>query len=135
MNPNEFLATADRLAQGGTEGDWRSAISRAYYSVFHEFRSFFLTQGLDLGRGGQCHFNLYAGLFNCGIPSVAPLGSRVDDLRVNRVTADYDLAGTILSETQSSRQHLAARSAGQRRAAGFGLNFLAQAASALARAG
>ncbi len=91
MNPNEFLETSERLAQGGTEGDWRSAISRAYYSVFHQFRNFFLAQGLDLGRGGQCHFNLYAALFNCGIPSFAPLGSRVDDLRVNRVAADYDL--------------------------------------------
>ncbi|MGO9468787.1 MAG: hypothetical protein ACLQIB_13215 [Isosphaeraceae bacterium] len=47
MGPNEFLDTAERLAQGGTEGDCRSAISRAYYSVFHRFRNFFLAQGLD----------------------------------------------------------------------------------------
>jgi hypothetical protein len=35
---------------------------RAYYAVFHYFREFLLSQGVDLGRGGQSHFNLYAGL-------------------------------------------------------------------------
>jgi uncharacterized protein (UPF0332 family) len=91
MNAREFLDTAERLAQGLTEGDWRSAISRAYYFVFHEFGDFFLARGLNLGQGASAHFNLYAGLLNSGIPSVARLGSRVDDLRADRVTADYDL--------------------------------------------
>jgi hypothetical protein len=30
MKWREFRDTADRLAQGLTEGDWRSAISRSY---------------------------------------------------------------------------------------------------------
>jgi uncharacterized protein (UPF0332 family) len=48
-----FQDTADRLARGAEEGDWRSAISRTYYAVFHFFREFFLTHGVDVGRGGQ----------------------------------------------------------------------------------
>jgi hypothetical protein len=91
VDSTEFQDTAERLAQGTTEGDWRSAVSRAYYGVFHHFREFFLANGLDLGRGGQAHFNLYAGLQNCGIAAVAPLGNQVDDLRDSRVWADYDL--------------------------------------------
>jgi hypothetical protein len=34
MQGIEFLATADSLSQGPSEGDWRSAVSRAYYAVF-----------------------------------------------------------------------------------------------------
>src|SRR5205085_3360441 len=91
MQASDFQATAERLALGVTEGDWRSAISRAYYSVFHYFRELFLSHGLDLGRGGSSHFNLYAGLFNCGLTPVAQFGTRIDNLRVSRARADYDL--------------------------------------------
>jgi len=37
MQWSEFQDTAGRLAHGATEGDWRSAISRGYYAVFHFF--------------------------------------------------------------------------------------------------
>ena len=87
----EFRDTAHRLGQGLTEGDWRSAISRAYYAVFHHFRSFLLSNNLDLGRGGQSHFNLYSGLLNCGFPAVSVIGSRIDSLREARVRADYEM--------------------------------------------
>src|SRR6476646_4274204 len=97
MQPSEFLDTAERLAQGATEGDWRSAISRAYYGVFHFFREFFLALGMDLGRGGQAHNNLYIGLHNCGIVSAAAIGTSVDNLRSSRVTADYVLNTSISS--------------------------------------
>jgi hypothetical protein len=42
MQGIEFLATADGLSQGPSEGDWRSAVSRAYYAVF--------VAGLDAAR-------------------------------------------------------------------------------------
>lgn len=108
MHWQEFQDTADRLAQAATEGDWRSAISRAYYAVFHYFRDLFLSQGLDLGRSGQAHFNLYVGLLNCGLVPVAPFGSQVDDLREARVAADYDLRLSVLQpeaiwQTQKAR--------------------------------
>lgn len=92
---SEFLDTAERLAHGTTEGDWRSAVSRAYYAIFHFFRDFFGTHGLPLGRSGQSHFNLYAGLLNCGVPPVPRFGTRVDDLREQRTDADYDLGQTL----------------------------------------
>lgn len=91
MYPSEFLDCAARFSLGTTEGDWRSAISRAYYAAFHHFREFFLSHGLNLGRSGQSHFNLYAGLLHCGIGAVAPFGSEIDTLRERRVDADYDL--------------------------------------------
>jgi uncharacterized protein (UPF0332 family) len=95
MQWSDFRDTAGRLAQGATEGDWRSAISRGYYAVFHFFHEFLLSNGLNVGRGGQSHFNLYSGLLNCGFPQVAAIASRIDGLRAHRVWADYDLARPI----------------------------------------
>jgi uncharacterized protein (UPF0332 family) len=91
----EFRNTADHLAQGSTEGDWRSAVSRAYYACFHYFRSFLLSHSLDLGRGGQSHFNLYSGLLNCGFPAVSAVASRIDSRREARIRADYELRPLI----------------------------------------
>ena len=95
MQWSEFQHTAERLALGATEADWRSAVSRAYYAAFHFFREFFLSHGLDVGGGAQSHFNLYSGLLNCGFPRVAPIASRLDALRAHRVRADYDLRRPI----------------------------------------
>jgi hypothetical protein len=35
MTGRDFLTVAEQLAAGGTEAEWRSAISRAYYAAFH----------------------------------------------------------------------------------------------------
>ncbi|MGO9470234.1 MAG: hypothetical protein ACLQVF_39555 [Isosphaeraceae bacterium] len=35
MTGLDFLAVARQLAAVGTEAEWRSAISRAYYAAFH----------------------------------------------------------------------------------------------------
>ena len=103
-----FQDTADRLAHGVTEGDWRSAVSRSYYAVFHYFRTFLLSHGLDLGKGGQAHFNLYVGLWNCGFPNVAAVANRIDVLRTHRVTADYNL-GTFLGQSDAKGDALESR--------------------------
>jgi uncharacterized protein (UPF0332 family) len=100
MKPGEFLDCATRLAQGAAESDWRSAISRAYYAVFHHFRELFVGHGLNLGRGGQSHFNLYAGLLHCGFGAVSPIGSAIDAMRKKRVDADYELQAAI-AQTQA----------------------------------
>jgi uncharacterized protein (UPF0332 family) len=92
MRWHEFLDTAERLVKGTTEGDWRSGASRAYYAVFHYFCELFLSEGVDLGQGGQAHSNLYVGLNNCGVPSAIPIATDVDRLRSTRGKADYNLA-------------------------------------------
>jgi uncharacterized protein (UPF0332 family) len=95
MHWREFLDTADRLAQGKTEGDWRSAVSRAYYAVLHYFREFFQGYGLNVGRAGQVHFNLYVGLLHCGFAPVAILAGDVDRPRRLRGEADYELGKQV----------------------------------------
>jgi len=88
---NEFLDTGKRLLVGATEGDWRSAASRAYYAVFHYSRDWLQSQGIDLGPSGQAHNSLYVGLANCGILMIQNIGDRIDELRRTRTKADYDL--------------------------------------------
>ena len=91
MDGQDFLLTARRLLSSAEESDWRSAISRAYYAVFHFGCDFYRAHGLDLGMGGQVHSNLYIGLNNCGHAAVHTLAGRVDSLRGDRADADYDL--------------------------------------------
>ena len=89
---SDFLDTANRLIAGATEGDWRSAISRSYYAIFHYFREWLLLAGVDVGNGPQAHHNLYAAFLHCGVPAVASIARRIDDLRTARNRADYDIA-------------------------------------------
>jgi hypothetical protein len=91
VDGRDFLGTARRLTTATAESDWRSAISRGYYAVFHFFRDWLAGQGVWLGRAGQAHSNLHIGLLNCGIPAVASLAPRIEVLREERGVADYDL--------------------------------------------
>jgi uncharacterized protein (UPF0332 family) len=95
MKWDEFLDTADRLSKGSSEGDWRSACSRAYYAVFHYFREYLLAHGVDLGKSGAVHQNLKIGLLNCGINGMPAIGIDVDRLLDSRSVADYVLATTV----------------------------------------
>lgn len=108
MQASEFQDTAERLVQEQTEGDWRSAISRGYYAVFHHFRELFLSHGLDLGRSANAHSNLYIGLHNCGVAAAAGIAARVDSLRDDRVEADYELA-PVLSQQDAMQSVQRAR--------------------------
>ena len=95
MRWDQFLNTAERLALGAAEGDWRSAVSRAYYGLFHYLRETLLAGGLNLGASGACHSNLYIGLMYCGIAAAARLAPSLDLLREARVKADYNLNRSV----------------------------------------
>ena len=102
MRWQEFLKTAQRLLTSNTEGDLRSAVSRAYYAVFHSFREWLKQFGVDIGIGGSAHSNLYFGLNNCGDPDVGRIADRIDALRSERVKSDYDLVIRVLPTTANN---------------------------------
>ena len=102
MRWNEFLDTSNRLVAAATEGDWRSAISRAYYAVYHYFREWLLAKGVDIGNGPQAHHNLYAGLLNCGVTTAMPVARQIDDLRSARNLADYDIGKPVTQATATA---------------------------------
>ena len=44
----DFLTLAQRWVQGTAEGEWRSAVSRAYYAAFHEARQLLRDLGFQV---------------------------------------------------------------------------------------
>jgi len=99
MDGERFIDTAGHLVNGTAESHWRSAISRAYYAVFHFGRELCLAHGLDLGPSGNAHSNLYVGLNNCGHIAVHGLASKLDILRTDRTRADYDMRAVVVQST------------------------------------
>jgi uncharacterized protein (UPF0332 family) len=113
MDARNFLTTADHLAQGATEADWRSAVSRAYYAAFHVARRLFTTCGFTVPRADRTHSYLWLRLCYSGDAVVQRAGADLDALRRLRNHADYDvdrplLQATALSQAQNARQVLQA---------------------------
>jgi uncharacterized protein (UPF0332 family) len=109
MDARTFLTTANRLAQGATEADWRSAVSRAYYAAFHVARQLFTTCHFTVPRADRAHSYLWMGLCNCGDAAVQRAGADLDVLRRLRNHADYDVAyplpqATALTQVQNAAQ-------------------------------
>jgi len=101
MNGRDFLDCARRYSIASAEGDWRTAVSRAYYAVFHHFRDWLLSKNGRLGSGWQSHSSLYLGLANCGIASNRVIADRIDELRKSRTYADCDLWRKVTATTAS----------------------------------
>jgi uncharacterized protein (UPF0332 family) len=119
MDARTFLTTADQLARGATEADWRSAVSRAYYAVFHVARQLFTTCGFTVPRADRAHSYLWLRLCNSGDTTVQRAGANIDALRRLRNHADYDvdrplLQATALTQAQNARSVLQALDAAAR---------------------
>ena len=91
MDGASLLDVADRLLEGETEADWRSAVSRAYYAAFHVGRQLLLDCGFRLPRGEQSHAAMSLRLGNADYPEVVDAGRDLSELRSMRNVADYDL--------------------------------------------
>ena len=92
----DFLTLAERWANGTSEGEWRSAVSRAYYAAFHEARELLRDLGFRVPRGDQAHAYLWMRLSNCSDPQVQRAGSELNRLRRDRNRADYDIDQDLL---------------------------------------
>jgi uncharacterized protein (UPF0332 family) len=91
MRPRDILNVADGLISGTNEADWRSAVSRAYYAVFHVARHLFQGCGFLVPQADQAHAYLWLRLANSGHPDVQLAGRNLTYLRQIRNWADYDL--------------------------------------------
>jgi hypothetical protein len=91
MNPDEFLHLAIRLASSGGEAEWRSAISRAYYGLFHVARLLVKGCGVRCPASGEVHDKVTKCLQNSGDPKLANAGNQLGSFRTFRNHADYQL--------------------------------------------
>jgi uncharacterized protein (UPF0332 family) len=91
MSPRDILNVADGLITGTHEAEWRSAVSRAYYAVFHLARQLLDECGFLVPQADQAHAFLWLRLANAGHPDVQHAGRDLNELRRARTWADYDL--------------------------------------------
>lgn len=109
MNPDEFLVLAEQLATGPGEAALRSAISRAYYAVFHVVLQE-LGPAFEIPVDASGHRILGHCLRNCGVPQAVPLAQTLDSLRDLRNRADYRLddvgpsPATVAARVASARR-------------------------------
>jgi uncharacterized protein (UPF0332 family) len=106
MEPIKFLDVADRLKNSFEESDRRSAVSRAYYAVYHSIRYYLKSKITDIPDDIlrdhraviQC---LFEGGKNANLPKVVILARLIIELKNDRHEADYDLLSTRFDITQS----------------------------------
>ena|SRR5450432_3037603 len=86
---NEYVTLAEELSTRDDEASLRTAISRVYYSIYHQARDFLLAEGISLSTNDSSHkvvWNEYKGRGK----SCRPVGMDGDCLHDNRKKADYD---------------------------------------------
>jgi uncharacterized protein (UPF0332 family) len=91
MTGRDFLPTARRLAGGRDEGDWRSAVSRAYFAAFHVTRDLLIALRFRPPQADCAHEYVYRRLNNCGLKPVVDAATVLTELRRRRNRADYDM--------------------------------------------
>ncbi len=91
MNPLDFLSLAHKLAAGPGEAEFRSSVSRAYYSAFHSAHQRIAECGVKLPKSSTAHEKVTYCMQNCNDKDVTVAGSKLHSLRATRNAADYQL--------------------------------------------
>lgn len=92
MSPDDFLVLATRLSAGAGEAELRSAVSRAYYGLFHSARQLLDECDVICPESAEAHDKIAKCLQNSEIPNVAAAGSKLHSFRTTRNHADYRLS-------------------------------------------
>lgn len=91
MSPREFLVIAKRLAHEPTEAAWRTAVSRAYYSMFHECRDQLAVWGFVTRHSDQAHLAVSRRLLGSQLQPLVDAAQLLTDSKRVRNHADYEL--------------------------------------------
>ena len=117
MNPEDFLNTAlDLLQQNKREADLRTCVSRGYYALYHMLSQKLLAdipltllQASGLGGKAQIgHERLASVLKGASHIKLKMMGGFLDNLRIARLKADYNLSRP-LSHATATIEHENAR--------------------------
>jgi uncharacterized protein (UPF0332 family) len=91
MEARQFLEISKKFLSIPAEAAYRSAVSRAYYALFHEASGFLAQLGIQTARGPQAHGQLPARFNNCGVEEGSQIARQLNELHRQRLFADYDL--------------------------------------------
>ena len=87
---SDYLRLAKDLAKNSGEAELRSAISRAYYSIFQQARKALESAGIPIKRSSKDHSFVPRTLKRQKDVKARQLGEHLKRLRVDRNKADYD---------------------------------------------
>lgn len=107
MKFRDFLGLAETLAEGTTEAEWRTSISRAYYGSFHLACDFLRSLGFRVPRSERGHSFCWLRISNCANSDLVQSGRDLNDLRGARNEADYDEKARIDSEDAEDAMEMA----------------------------
>jgi uncharacterized protein (UPF0332 family) len=89
MDAADFYRLAARLVEEKEPASCRTAVSRAYYALFHVARDLLDENKFRIDRSDSAHEQVFRHLHNSGDPEVAEIGQYLNDLRSRRNKADY----------------------------------------------
>src|SRR5262245_12041566 len=92
MNGREFLPVARQLAGSASEAHWRTAVGRAYYTVFLEAREALRRWGCSIPPREQAHRFVRLRFSFPADVTLKRIGDSLDQLGRWRNHADYELS-------------------------------------------
>jgi len=84
-----YLQLAKELATKEDEASQRSAVSRAYYAVYHKCRIYAEDTGFQSSFGKDTHKEVANFFINSG-GNLIPIGNKLKKLKKERKKCDYD---------------------------------------------
>lgn len=91
MESRDFLTSAQQIISGNQEVDYRNAVRRAYYAVFHVCKNLLETLPNSPRQIGTSHQVLIDRLLSHPDKRLEPLGHQLARARDCRIWADYYL--------------------------------------------
>jgi uncharacterized protein (UPF0332 family) len=105
MDANDFIELSGKLVKSSKAGA-RSAVSRAYYGVFHLAKQLVEEVGNETVGGGQAHSLIPQFLQQSTHAGAVKAGRALADLHSCRVKADYDLKNEKFEKVMFAQKNL-----------------------------
>jgi hypothetical protein len=105
MDPAAFLHIAQQWQVSDSEAERRTSIGRSYYTLFNILRQSLSSRGVTFSFRATDHGVLVDYLTRCSNQEAARIGGILNNLRVQRNDADYDMNLTIdINQSQLAYQ-------------------------------
>ncbi|HGE70931.1 TPA: HEPN domain-containing protein [Candidatus Poribacteria bacterium] len=99
MQPIEFLNLAHKLIDSADEAELRTAISRAYYYVYHSIKNDLVGSDTNLTHDVMINCIQEANINGNKVAEFEELGQTIRDLKTDRIFADYKINKSLSQET------------------------------------
>ena len=104
MDSRQFQFLASRLAEHGAyPAEFRTAISRSYYAVFHFGLDLLCGMGFSIPQNHVAHEQVYRHLNNSGDIALVKVATKMSELRTKRNHADYRLDRSDVESKENAK--------------------------------